>query len=210
MCGRRSISKKLSRLLLAVLAKDGEELVADLGAGPIVPLVPRPGVVHLDVVRDRQGRRQEFGLLLVEGLVPLGEDAVELAGGDVDAQLVQLFQEQRLGDVLVVVLVEDEADQVGSVVAAGQDLGGEWGHQACAVGGQPAFATVADDAGLEDQILNDEVLVSLFPRSAWECRPGRSASRRFRPRRAQMTPSIEDGIPTRRGCDFFGTRVDSV
>ena len=138
----------------------GEELIADLGAGAIVPLVPRPGVVHLDVVRDRQGRRQEFGLLLVEGRVLLGEDAVEFAGGDVDAQLVQLFQEQRLGDVLVVVLVEDVTDQVRSVVAAGQDIGREWGDQACAVGGQPAFATVADDTGLEDQILNDEVLVS--------------------------------------------------
>ena len=84
-----------------------------------------PGVVHLDVGRDRQGRRQQFGLLLVEGVLPLGQDAAEFAGGDVDAQLVQLFPEQRLGDVLVVVLVEDEADQVGSEVAAGDDLGGE-------------------------------------------------------------------------------------
>ena len=117
-------------------------------------------VVHLDVGRDRQGRRQEFGLLLVKGVLPLDEDAVEFAGGDVDAQLVQLFQEQRLGDVLMVVLVEDETDQVGSEVAAGQDIGREWGHQASAIGGQPAFAAVADDAGLEDQILNDEVLVS--------------------------------------------------
>ena len=103
----------------------------------------------------------------MKGVLPLGEDAAEFAGGDVDAQLVQLFQEQRLGHVLVVVLVEDETDQVGSEVAAGQDIGGEWGHQALAVGGQPAFAAVADDAGLEDQILNDEVLVSL------EDRPGR-------------------------------------
>ena len=36
-----------------------------------------------------------------------------------------------------------------------------------AIGGQPAFAAVADDAGLEDQILDDEVLVAL------EDRPGR-------------------------------------
>ena len=78
-----------------------------------MPLVPGPGVVHLDVGRDRQGRRQEFGLLLVKGVLPLGQDAAELAGGDVDAQLVQLFPEQRLGDVLVVILVEDETDQVG-------------------------------------------------------------------------------------------------
>ena len=36
---------------------------------------------------------------------------VELSGGDVDAQLVQLFQEQWLGDVLVVILMDDETDQ---------------------------------------------------------------------------------------------------
>ena len=140
--------------------EEGEQLVADVGAGTIVPLVPRPGVVHLNVGRDRQGRRQEFGLLLVKGVLSLGQDAAEFAGRDVDAQLVQLFQQQRLGHVLVVVLVEDETDQVRSEVAAGQNIGGEGGHQALPIGGQPAFAAVADDAGLEDQILNDEVLVA--------------------------------------------------
>ena len=95
--------------------------------------MPRPGFVDLDVGRDRQGRRQEFGLLLVIAVLPLGEDAAEFAGGDIDAQLVQLLQEQRLGDVLVVVLVEDETDQVRSVVAAGHDIGGERGDQASAL-----------------------------------------------------------------------------
>ena len=113
-----------------------------------MPLVPRPGVVHLDVGRDRQGRRQEFGLLLVKDILPLGEDAIEFASGDVDAQLEQLLQEQRLGHVLMVVLVEDETDQLGSVVATGDDIGGEGCHQASTVGGQPVFTAVEDDAGL--------------------------------------------------------------
>src|SRR5882724_7836586 len=62
--------------------------------------------------------------------------------------------------MLMVVLVEEETDQVGSEVTAGQDVGGERRHQASAIGGLPVFATVEDDAGLEDQILNDEVLVA--------------------------------------------------
>jgi hypothetical protein len=61
--------------------------------------------------------------------------------------------------VLVVVLVEDETDEVRSEMAAGQDLGGERGHQVLPIGGQPVFPAVEDDAGLEDQILNDEVLL---------------------------------------------------
>src|SRR5262249_30177022 len=80
---------------------------------------------------------------------------------DVDAQLAQLLQEQRLRDVLMMVLVEDETDQVGPEVAAGHHLVGERGHQALPLGGLPMFPTVEDDAGPEDQILDDEVLVSL-------------------------------------------------
>ena len=114
-----------------------------------MPLVPRPGVVHLNVGRDRQGRRQEFGLLLVKGVLSLGQDAAEFAGRNVNAQLLQLFQQQRLSHVLVVVLVQDETDQVRSEVAAGQNIGGEGSHHAVPIGGHPVFAAVADDAGLE-------------------------------------------------------------
>ncbi len=79
-------------------------------AEAFVPLVPRPRVIHLDVGRDRQGRRQEFGLFPVEGVLPLSQDAAELARRDVDAHLAQLFQQQRLSHMLVVVLVQNVAD----------------------------------------------------------------------------------------------------
>ncbi len=95
-----------------------------------------------------------------------------MAGGDVDAQLVQLFPQQRLGDVLVVILVEDEADQVGPKWLPGMTSAGKGGDQVLAVGGQPAFAAVADDAGADDQILDDEVLVAL------EGGPGRRVDQR--------------------------------
>jgi hypothetical protein len=60
----------------------------------------------------------------VKAVLLLGQDAVELSGGDVDAQLVQLFQEQWLGDVLVVILRDDETDQGRSEVALGSDTFG--------------------------------------------------------------------------------------
>ena len=80
---------------------------------------------------------------------------------DVNAHLLQLFQQQRLGHVLVVVLVEDVTDQIRSEMAAGQNIGGERSHHVVPIGGQPVFAAVADDARLEFQILNDKVFVSL-------------------------------------------------
>src|SRR5208337_3862540 len=112
-----------------------------------------------------QPRQQHFGLLVVKDVLLLGQDAVELSGGDVDAQLVQLFQEQWLGDVLVVILIDDETDQGRSEVAPGSDTFGQWGHQVPAVGTPPAFAAVTGDPRADLQILNHEVFVTFEGRS---------------------------------------------
>lgn len=138
----------------------GEQLVADLGTEAVVPLVPGSRVVHLHVAGDLQPRQQHFGLLVVKDVLLLGQDAVELSGEDVDAQVVQLFQEQWLGDVLVVILRDDETDQGRSEVALGSDTFGQWGHQVAAVGTPPAFAAVTGDPRADLQILNHEVFVT--------------------------------------------------
>ena len=103
----------------------------------------------------------------MKGVLPFGQDPAELAGGDVDAQLVQLFPKQRLCDVLVVILMDDERDQRRSKVAVGSDVGWQFGHQVLAVGGLPAFAAITDDLGADDEILNHEVFVTFEDRSGW-------------------------------------------
>ena len=50
----------------------------------------------------------------------MGQDAIDLAGGDVDAELTQLFEQERLGDIAVVILVEDVTLQDGSKVTGAQ------------------------------------------------------------------------------------------
>jgi hypothetical protein len=85
----------------------------------------RPRTYTLDVGRDLQCSLQPLIFLLVERAGLLGEDEAELAGRDVDPELVQQFPRRRLSDVLVVVLVDDETDQIGPEVAAGEDLGGK-------------------------------------------------------------------------------------
>ncbi len=65
----------------------GEALVADVGAVAVLPAMARTCVVDMDVSAGGQAREQQLFFFLVKALVLLGEDAVELAGGDVDAPL---------------------------------------------------------------------------------------------------------------------------
>ena len=101
----------------------------------------------------------------MKGVFSFGQDPAELAGGDVDAQLVQLFPKQRLCDVLVVILMDDERDQRRSEVALWQDIGRQPSHQVLAVGSLPAFAAVTDDLRTNDEILDHKVFVTFEDRS---------------------------------------------
>jgi hypothetical protein len=116
-------------------------------------------VIDLDVGRDLRTRGQEFGLLLMKGVLAFGQDPAQLAGGDVDAPPVQLFPKQRPCDVLVAVLMNDERDQCRPEVAVRSDVSGQFGHRVLAAGGLPAFAAITDDPGADDEILNHEVLI---------------------------------------------------
>ena len=72
----------------------------------------------------------------------------------------------------MMVLVDDEADQVGTEVTAGNDLAGQRSGQGLAVWGPSAFAAIAGDTGLDDEILDNEIFVPL------ELRPRRLVDQR--------------------------------
>src|SRR5947209_14583235 len=91
----------------------------------------------------------------MKSLVAFGEEAAELASGDVDPQFVQLFEQQRLGDVAVVMLVEQVGDEGGAEMLPRQDGGGQGGEQRAAVGQEDAFTQVAGDRAVEDEFLNE-------------------------------------------------------
>ena len=73
---------------------------------PAFPSVLGGSVVGLQVRRDLAGCRQQAVFLLVKRLVPFGQQAINLTGRDVDSQFPQFLVQQRLGDVVVKVLVE--------------------------------------------------------------------------------------------------------
>ena len=123
--------------------------------------VPRPRVVDADVRRPLQTGLQHLVLLVVKDLLVPGEDVVELAGGDVDAQPTQLRQQQPLGHALAVMLVQHKALEHGAEVVAGEDVVGQGGQPAAAVGQLPTLAAVAGGLGAEDEFLDDVVLVAV-------------------------------------------------
>ncbi len=72
--------------------------------------MPGSGVVHADPRRYCQTRRQQRRAFLVKARHVLGQQIVDLAGGNSDAHLLQLLQQQWLRDPAVVVLVQKKAD----------------------------------------------------------------------------------------------------
>jgi len=115
--------------------------------------VARAGISDANVGRYFQGGRQQFRLFLMKAVVVLRQQAAQFAGGDGDAQFAQLFAEQRLGNVAVVLLIEEVADAGGAEVATRQDVGGQGGEQRLALGQEDAFAQVACDLTVADAFL---------------------------------------------------------
>jgi hypothetical protein len=89
------------------------------------------------------------------------QEVVDLTCGDVDAQFAQLFEQQRLRHVALVILVHDEGDQFGTEVAAGQDVRRQGRQQRLASRGDDAFAPIPCQLGLQHQFLNVVFFVAI-------------------------------------------------
>jgi hypothetical protein len=66
-------------------------------------------VVCLEITGDLQPRFQHLGLLLVKALLVLRQQVAQLASRDLDPEFVQWLQQQRLGHVLMMMLVQHVA-----------------------------------------------------------------------------------------------------
>ncbi len=81
-----------------------------MGAITVLALMAGAGVVHVDMGGDLKANGQDAVFFLMEAVLFFNQQTIELAGGDVDAKFAQLFEQQRLSDVAVEILVKDEAD----------------------------------------------------------------------------------------------------
>lgn len=144
----------------------GEERVGDHGGIGILVQVSGSGVIGLKIARHLWSRRQQGVLSLVELFVAFRQLAIDLAGRYVDVQVHQFFVDQWLCDAVLGVLVELITTEPHPKVPPrvgwqGSDLVGP-------VGEQIAQSSVTDIVGLDLQVLDDKVLVTILACAFWQ------------------------------------------
>jgi len=151
----------------AVLAvRRGErckQRIADDVGITVLPLMPSPRVVGLKVLRHLSRRGQQSILLLVERLVAFCQDRVDLSHRDVDPQFQQLLVDQGLGDMILMVLIEDVSLQLGREMPL--DMRRQRCDATTAVREKVTNSLITHVVGLMPQTLNDEILVPISPRA---------------------------------------------
>ena len=145
--------------LAARRAEPGEVVVADLRADAVGAAVARTGVVHGDPVRRLQPGAQHLAGLRQEVVLPVDQQAHDLALGDADADRLQQRHQTLDRHLTLVILHQHEAAQLRPEMAA--DAARQRRHDRLAVRRQPALAAVAHHPRGEHQVLHLVRLVAL-------------------------------------------------
>ena len=92
--------------------KPAKQLVADRCRIAILTPMARPGIVCSHVARRLQPGSQDLDLFSLKPLMPFGQKPVQLTTGNVYPGISEMFQQQRLGDMLLVMQLESGDSQV--------------------------------------------------------------------------------------------------
>ena len=142
----------------------GKPFIAHVRAVAVFPLMARPGIVGLHVVRDRQTHGLDLGFFLMKALVAFRQQAAELPRRNLDAPLPDLGQQNGLGHMGMVMLVQQVGHPLRSIMAAPprhrdrrrhRFSGGEW----------PWFPLVARIVEANHHVLDDIRPIPLEPRA---------------------------------------------
>lgn len=74
----------------------------------VLALVASGRIIRLEVGRDLAGGWQQALFFGVEGFMAFGQEPADLSGGNGDPEFVELLEQQRLGDLIMVVLVQEK------------------------------------------------------------------------------------------------------
>lgn len=98
--------------------KPGKLLVTDIGAVAIFAFVSGASVVHIDIGRDLKTGGKDFIFFLVKTVLAFNQQIVQIPRRYINSHLMQLFQQERLGDMAVVILIKAKPDQSWTKVLA--------------------------------------------------------------------------------------------
>lgn len=159
---------------LAVRAfKPGEQVVAHVGAVAVFPVMTSAGIVHVDERGDLEAHGEDFILFLMEAILVLGKNRAELTRGNLDPPFLQLFEQEGLCDMTLIVLIQDEALQGWREMAL--DLRWQLAHDVASIRSLPTFEEVADIVRFDLDALNGKGL-KVFEQGSFGDVLGRAAN----------------------------------
>ena len=126
-------------------------------------LMARAGVVDRDEPRAAETRGQDLLVLGAERLEFSHQQPHHLTLGDHHAGAVQQRQNPLAGHLSLKMQHQHQAMQMRAVTA--KDAGVQRRDQGLPVGRLPAFAPIERHRGIENEVLNDDLLVALAARS---------------------------------------------
>ena len=199
--------QEIDPALVVGAGEPGKILITNIGTVAVTALMPGAGIIGLDIRGGGQPRRLERGFFLMESLMAFGQQVIELTGGDLKAPVVELGQQQRLGHVSLVVLIQYVADQRRAIMAV---PGRRWDRRRhiIPVGKPPLFQQITGVVGTNLQVLDHKPSVPFKLRPRRHLRHGdtfRHVNRQLRRLRPARPPTAR-GVTLRRRR-VLGTRL---
>lgn len=126
----------------------------------------RPRIIHAQRREDLQRRRQQGVFVRVKRLVLLGQQMIDLARGNVDAEVEQLLENSALRHMSRVMLLQHEDAQAGAEVPL--NSGGQFAANEFACRRPPSLQQIAGVACFDDQVLHHVGIASHQRGTAWQ------------------------------------------
>jgi hypothetical protein len=100
--------KKVNTAFRLGTFKPGEQLIANMSTVTDLSLMASPRVICVNIAGQWQSITQQIAFFLVKHVKVFGQHLAELTTEDINTEIMQLFQQQTLSDMLMMVLIQDK------------------------------------------------------------------------------------------------------
>ena len=131
-----------------------------MGTVAISSIMTTSGIIDMNIPTIIDSGAEQFIFFQVKSGLVLNEDITDLSTGNVDPPFAQLLQDQRLGNTLMIVLINDIALEGDTKVATFQLLW-ERTRYCFAIGRFIACESIMGIVGLNQQVLDGVILIGV-------------------------------------------------